>query len=131
MELRKSAATLITKRVEGFKLFLGVTRKGDQNDWGLPGGKADGDETYEQCAIRETQEETGLIVSGLIPVYTGPVKDGIYICTTFYILDYYKVEGRIRPEPGTDCLVDWVTKEQLLSGTFKEYNAKVFERYYW
>lgn len=28
--------------------------------WGMPGGRADGDETPEQAVVREVKEETGL-----------------------------------------------------------------------
>ncbi len=31
--------------------------------WDLPGGGRDGDETPEACVIRETREETGLVLS--------------------------------------------------------------------
>jgi 8-oxo-dGTP diphosphatase len=30
------------------------------DDWSLPKGKAEGDETDEDCALREVEEETGL-----------------------------------------------------------------------
>ena len=33
-----------------------------EGQWGLPGGKAEGDETYEEALVREIKEETGYIV---------------------------------------------------------------------
>jgi 8-oxo-dGTP diphosphatase len=44
--------------------FLMGLRQGSHSPgvWGLPGGKLDLGESWEAGAIRETQEETGLIV---------------------------------------------------------------------
>jgi 8-oxo-dGTP pyrophosphatase MutT (NUDIX family) len=36
-----------------------VVHRPRYDDWSLPKGKRDGDETDEQCALREVQEETG------------------------------------------------------------------------
>jgi len=36
-----------------------------KGQWAFPGGFMDMDETTEQCAIRELEEETGLVVSDL------------------------------------------------------------------
>jgi 8-oxo-dGTP diphosphatase len=37
-----------------------VIHRPDYEDWSLPKGKLDGDETHEQAALREVHEETGL-----------------------------------------------------------------------
>lgn len=44
-------------------LLLVRHRKGEKAYWMLPGGGLDYGETFEQCAIREIQEETGLEIS--------------------------------------------------------------------
>jgi 8-oxo-dGTP diphosphatase len=37
-----------------------IIHRPDYEDWSLPKGKLDGRETYEQAALREVHEETGL-----------------------------------------------------------------------
>ena len=37
-----------------------LQRRSDNGGWGLPGGLLELDETYEEAALREIQEETGL-----------------------------------------------------------------------
>ena len=47
--------------------------------WALPGGFMEMDETIEHCAVRELQEETGIVVEEdmirLIGVYSAPGRD--------------------------------------------------------
>ena len=47
--------------------------------WALPGGFMEMDETIERCAVRELEEETGIVVSEqdlrLIGVYSAPDRD--------------------------------------------------------
>ena len=40
--------------------FLSVSLKEDHTDFNLPGGKVEQNETFEEAAIREVKEETGL-----------------------------------------------------------------------
>lgn len=39
--------------------------RSDTNDWGIPGGGKELNETLEECAIRELKEETNLDISNL------------------------------------------------------------------
>lgn len=48
---------------QGDSLLLVRHRKGDKSYWMLPGGGLDFGETFEECAIREIHEETGLRIS--------------------------------------------------------------------
>lgn len=48
--------------------------RGDSGNWSLPGGVMEIGETLEECAVRETKEETGLDIeiTGLLGIYTDP-----------------------------------------------------------
>ena len=45
-------------------MLMGLRRsKHASGTWSFPGGHMEGGESFEQCAIRETEEETGIILS--------------------------------------------------------------------
>jgi mutator protein MutT len=50
----RSAALLLTRRAAGLRRHAG--------QWALPGGRIDAGETPEQAALRELEEETGLVL---------------------------------------------------------------------
>lgn len=100
---------------------LGVSRKTDHTDFGLPGGKMEDidNENPMLTAIRETLEETGLQVSNLRLVFAIH-KSGNMGYT--YLADY---EGEINHnEPH---VVKWVPFEKLILGSFGRYNQLVSE----
>lgn len=117
---------------------VGVTRKDNPNDWGLPGGKIEQGETFKEAAVREVLEETGLEIDPLFlqRVYTGPIVE--YVCTTYiYTWDSTSpfleewIKQSLRPEPGTDCLVGLVGLKELINGSFGDYNDKLFMEMSW
>ncbi len=110
---------------------LSVSRKYDKNDKGLPGGKVEQNETYEECALREVKEETGLIIfsKNIIPIFSAcgdtglfPLKQNECNCVTFYTEIF---EGEINTNENGK--VEWVNFEELTNGTFSAYNSKVID----
>ena len=103
--------------------ILAVSRRNDPNMWGLPGGKAEASESLEAAAIRELQEETGLVASNLKKVFSEQDASG-FETTTFAC----EVRGTIQTsETG---LVRWVEKEMLVSpasSPFAKYNTSLFQ----
>jgi 8-oxo-dGTP pyrophosphatase MutT (NUDIX family) len=47
-------------RVEGGTPQVALVHRPKYDDWSFPKGKLDGGETYEEAALREVEEETGL-----------------------------------------------------------------------
>jgi len=97
---------------------LGVSRKNDPNDFGLPGGKVDAGETLYDAMVREVKEETGLDIIKARPLFFR--EDGEFVAVVYLVESY---EGEIfTKEAG---VVKWVSFEDLKHGTFGSYNTKL------
>ncbi len=114
----KNTAQVVLLNPEG--LVLGVSRKTDHNDFGLPGGKMeDGDANPLGTAIRETFEETGLFLSNVRLIFA--IHKGGYMGYT-YLADYNGEINHNEPH-----VVKWVTFDTLIAGSFGKYNQLVSE----
>lgn len=102
-------------------LILGVSRKDNHNDFGLPGGKMDPEDNGDPMvtAIRECKEETGLDVSDLQLVFAIH-KSGNMGYT--YLAKYSGEINHNEPH-----VVKWVPMEVLINGSFGRYNQMVSE----
>lgn len=74
--------------VEGRILLMERGTEPFKGSWVLPGGVVEPGETVEQAAMREAQEETGLVlrIEGLIGVYSQPGRDprGAFVSVAFH-----------------------------------------------
>lgn len=111
------AACTLTVNENG--LILAVSRKDDRTKFGLPGGKVDPGEEPLQTAFRELEEETGLVATSLVPVFSW--SDGEYLTHAFVA----QVKGDICTQEAG--VVDWVHPDVLLRGPFGEYNRRLFD----
>ncbi|MDB5473787.1 MAG: hypothetical protein JWP99_1090 [Devosia sp.] len=60
-----------------------------QHLWTLPGGRIEGDETIEQCAVREVQEELNLAIRNPRPVMVQSLgRDGTFRLAVFVTADF-------------------------------------------
>ena len=88
-----------------------LQRRSDNGKWGLPGGIMEMDETYQEGAIREVKEETGLKIKK-------PILCGIEEFKTKnedrYIMLYYKTNnfsGKIKSSKEGE--VFWIKRKDL------------------
>jgi 8-oxo-dGTP pyrophosphatase MutT (NUDIX family) len=96
-----------------------MQRRRDTGQWALPMGKMEIGETPSQCAVRETAEETGVLVEpvGVLGVYSDPGH--IIAYTDGEIRQEYEVMLIARPVGGHPEANDeasdvrWVKPEEL------------------
>lgn len=101
---------------------LAVSRKDDDTDFGLVGGKVEENETPEQGLCREILEETGIsaIKYKLIGCRNVDNKK-VFI---YKVIDWVGVPMQMEE----NSIVKWLTKEEMcLQKTFGEFNKKTFE----
>ena len=106
--------------------ILSVSRKEDETDFGLPGGKVEPNETPEQGLCREILEETGIKVIDykLIGDRTVENKYKVYI---YSILHWTGIPVQMEPK----SLVKWLSKQDLCSQkTFGNFNIHAFNLLY-
>lgn len=119
-DVGRLAACVLVQNAEG--QFLAVSRKNNPGDFGLPGGKVDAGETPVEAAVRELREETGLSadINSMKLVFVA--DDGEYATYTYV----GNVNGEVlTSEPG---VVQWVSADELLRGSFADYNRQLFRK---
>ncbi|MBN9655634.1 NUDIX hydrolase [Halobacillus sp. GSS1] len=103
-----TGSTVLVKNERGDLLFQ--YRK-DTKEWGLPGGAMEPGETLEQTAVRELEEETGLIAEGVQQVttfsggdffYRYPNGDEVYNVIACFIASNIRGELRVDHEETLD-----------------------------
>lgn len=107
-------------------LYLGVSRKDNSLDFGLPGGKVDPNENLEQALVREVLEETGYTVSvdSNQPYYVNNDTAGYTVFTFICTLSNQSRKSVLEQETG---IVSLVTKKQLtVDSSFALYNSDLF-----
>lgn len=120
--MRKYPEAACVVVLDGAFRVLAVTRKDDETQWGLPGGKREEGETLEQCAIRECREETGYLLKDLQKIHTSIVPGYRFYETTAFLARLDGPPVRARVGEGRSGFVDW---HHLFAGPFSEYNFKV------
>ena len=96
-----------------------LQRRRDTGQWAIPMGKQELGETPSQCAIRETQEETGILteLTRILGVYSDPGHIVAY--TDGEIRQEWELIMLGRPVSGTPtvndeaCEVGWFAPEDL------------------
>jgi 8-oxo-dGTP pyrophosphatase MutT (NUDIX family) len=59
-DLMRAAGGVICRDGDSGAFEIAVIHRPHREDWSFPKGKLDPGESFEQCAVRETYEETGL-----------------------------------------------------------------------
>ena len=116
----QAAGVLITNDEDD--LIIAVSRKDDQSDLGLPFGKRETGETPLETAVRETFEETGIELDPekLQLVYIDIGRTTVAAC---YLT---KISRKTILNSSEEGVCQWVDKSAVLSGSFGDYNRRLF-----
>lgn len=103
-----------------------------QGQWSIPGGVLEVGELVREAAVREAQEETGLIVepSELLGVFDRILRDGEKRVQYHYVLiDFLcrRVGGELRADSDA-AEVCWFTREELPALNLAEDTFAVIQR---
>ncbi len=91
-----------------------------EGSWSFPGGHLEFGETWEECAMREVLEETGLIISSpTFVVCTNDIftKENKHYITIYMKANYKNGEPKVM-EPEKMIKWQWFTWDQLPSPLF-------------
>ena len=110
---RVGVGVIVTK---GDRVLL-LERKGvhGQGTWSTPGGHLEYGETPEQCAVRETKEETGVDIANVRAIgYTNDVfvSSGLHYITLWMAGEYKSGEATVAA-PYEASQVRWYTWDAL------------------
>ena len=110
------ATTLVFNKNNELLLNL----RSDTNDWGIPGGGKELNETLEECAIRELKEETNLDITQLelVTVLSGeeyyfkyPNDDEVDCVIALYKVNEY--DGEININDGESKKLEFFSLDNL------------------
>ncbi len=115
-------------------LILSISRRYDKTIFGLPGGKfspdpPDNDRDTKDAAIRETREETSVIVKEATFIYERVELGGGPNPVDYYSRCYFATSWSGVPENSEEGEVKWLTAEELTStmAAFGDYNRKTLD----
>ena len=101
-------------------LLLHRTGKVGEDTWGLPGGKMEKNETFEECIIREAKEEVNLDIhkTSFADITNDIMSDiGHHYVTLFFYVD--KFSGELKNmEPEKCSELKWFNLNELPKNLF-------------
>lgn len=120
---------VIIKNDNGEVLMMKRNGSHGSHKWGFPGGKLEFFETFEDCAIRETKEETNIDVFDINVVdITNDFfhEDELHYVTIFVTGSALSYDAVIM-EPNKFSDIGWFSKENLPSELFDPINNLKFD----
>lgn len=109
----RAAGGVATRFVDG-RLEVLLVHRGQYDDWSLPKGKVEPGESDEDCAVREVEEETGLVCRLGVELPTVRWRDRLDRpkAARYWMLDV--IGGAAQPQNEVDA-VAWLSIEDAIA----------------
>ena len=111
-DLIRAAGGIVVRFVPGGRVEVACIYREARGDWTFPKGKLDEGETFEQAALREVWEETGMTceVVGFVGTTNYTHRKGKPKIVAYYLMS--ASEGEFAPNEEVDVLV-WLALEHV------------------
>jgi len=121
-----AAGALVWRRNANDEVEIALVHRMKYDDWSIPKGKVEGDESLIACAYRETMEETGFEVRfgpkiGTISYSVGDVPKTV----TYWSAKFLSERGS--PNPGEVDEVRWMTILEAQNFLSRELDKKIIK----
>ena len=110
----RAAGGVVTRSGKGGALEVLLVHRGEYDDWTVPKGKVEAGETDEACAVREVEEETGLVCRLGTELPTVRWRDRLDRpkAARYWLLEV--VGGSAQPQNEVDA-VAWLSIEEAIA----------------
>ena len=125
-DLIRAAGGIVTRVVLSGRVEVACIYRESRGDWTFPKGKLDEGETFEQAAIREVLEETGMHcrVERFVGTTTYTHRKGRPKIVAYYLMSHD--EGVFEPNEEVDVLV-WLPLEHVRAHLTWERDQELFD----
>ena len=125
-DLIRAAGGILTRFVTGGRVEVACIYRESRGDWTFPKGKLDNGETFEQAALREVREETGMSchVVRFVGTTNYTHRKGRPKIVAYYLMAVN--EGEFTPNEEVDELV-WLPLEQVRAHLTWERDQELFD----
>jgi 8-oxo-dGTP diphosphatase len=123
----RAAGGLVCRPGPGGLAEIALVHRPAYDDWTLPKGKLDGEETLEQACLREVEEETGLRCKLLDPIACTQYLDAKRRAKVVFYWKLRPLRGTFRPNAEVDDL-RWLTVEESMAVLSYERDRKLVRR---
>ena len=125
-DLIRAAGGIVTRFVPGGRVEVACIYRESRGDWTFPKGKIEEGETFEQGALREVLEETGIHcrVVRFVGTTNYTHRKGKTKIVAYYLMN--SVDGEFAPNEEVDVLV-WLPLEQVRTHLTWDRDQELFD----